>query len=152
MSTMVLETAVCVYAAVVGVGGVRWALRIRRGEGRLPSDLLGPSAPFNRNFGNPDRYLLPACGLHVGMAMILLWQIFDGLALHSRLWLALVGVVGLVILLTSMVLGLGVLLLNRPRFLLPPSVRDLPGLLARAVGKGRDDHRPGRRPAAPRRR
>jgi hypothetical protein len=149
---MAVEMLVGIYAAIMGIGGVRWALRIRRGQGRLPSSLFRSSVIFSEDNGNPDRYLLPAAGIHLGMAMSILWNILDELGLHGSALLLLLAAPGILVILASGGLGLAIMLFNRPRFVLPPSVRDHPGTVARWAGRGRSGQDPDARPAASRRR
>jgi hypothetical protein len=149
---MAVELLVGVYTAIVGIGGVRWALRTRRGQGRLPSSLFRSSVMFSGDNGNPDRYLLPAAGGHLGMAMVILWKVLDDLGLHGSALLLLLGAPGLLVIVATAGLGLAIMLFNRPRFVLPPSVRDHPGMVARWTGRGHSGQDPEAGPATSRRR
>lgn len=107
---------------VLGTVGLWWGLRLRRGEGRLPSERWGKANAVGVFWADPDRNILAGSIFGLGIATFMTaLGIF--MAIPFGPLAKVIVAVGAAAFVGSGLLWLSLATINRPRGLLPPNLR-----------------------------
>jgi hypothetical protein len=118
-----LEIVVVVMIDVLSIAGLRWGLRIRRGEGRLPSEVFRRNSSLPLFMGDPDRNLLAVSLLGIGIAVLSTCAVIVN-HLSRNPYSLTISAVGLSVFAVSFLLYLSFRIFHRPQALLPLSLRE----------------------------